>query len=184
MTRPVYIVYTFKKKGICMLCKNDDFKKSINCIMTNKTINNNYYLDPKIWGPHYWFVLHTIAITYPLCPNDVTKKKYYDFIQSLPLFLPVNEIGDSFSKFIDKYPVTPYLDSRESFVRWMHFIHNKINTSIGIPEMEMDAALEVYYSRYQPRVEKDDKERLKREKIIFIAVIIISSLIAILLYSK
>ena len=19
-------------------------------------------LDPKIWGPHYWFVLHTIAL--------------------------------------------------------------------------------------------------------------------------
>jgi hypothetical protein len=150
----------------------------------NTTINNNYYLDPKIWGSHYWFVLHTIAITYPLRPNDVTKKKYYDFIQSLPLFLPVSEIGDSFSKFIDKYPVTPYLDSRESFVRWMHFIHNKINIAIGLSEMEMDRSLEVYYGHYQPRIEKDDKERLKREKIGFAAVIIILFLIAILLYNK
>ena len=32
-------------------------------------------LNPKVWGPHYWFVLHTIANTYPLSPNDVTKKK-------------------------------------------------------------------------------------------------------------
>ena len=147
-------------------------------------INNNYYLDPKIWGPHYWFVLHTIAITYPIHPNEVTKKKYYDFIQSLPLFLPVSEIGDSFSKFIDKYPVTPYLDSRESFVRWMHFIHNKINTALGMSEMDMDKALEIYYERYKPRIEKDDNERARREKIIFIAVIIIFFLIAILLYNK
>ena len=22
-------------------------------------------LNPKIWGPHYWFFLHTIAINYP-----------------------------------------------------------------------------------------------------------------------
>ena len=32
-------------------------------------------LDPKIWGPHYWFFLHTIAMSYPLRPNAVTKKK-------------------------------------------------------------------------------------------------------------
>ena len=31
-------------------------------------------LNPEIWGPHYWFVLYTIAISYPLNPNDVSKK--------------------------------------------------------------------------------------------------------------
>ena len=31
-------------------------------------------LNPDIWGPHYWFVLYTIAISYPINPNDVTKK--------------------------------------------------------------------------------------------------------------
>ena len=44
------------------------------------------YLDPKIWGPHYWFFLHTIAVTYPHNPNSVTKKKYYDLIQNLHIF--------------------------------------------------------------------------------------------------
>ena len=43
-------------------------------------------LDSKVWGPHYWFVLYSIAITYPNTPNNVTKKKYYEFIQNLPLF--------------------------------------------------------------------------------------------------
>ena len=32
-------------------------------------------LDPEVWGPHYWFTLHTIALNYPLYPNDVSKKK-------------------------------------------------------------------------------------------------------------
>ena len=49
------------------------------------------YLDPKVWGPHYWFFLHTLVMTYPHHPNTVTKKKYYEFIQNLPLFLPVEE---------------------------------------------------------------------------------------------
>ena len=76
-------------------------------------------LDPKIWGPHYWFFLHTVATTYPNTPNEVVRKKYYDFIQNLPLFLPIPEIGNEFSRLIDLYPVTPYLDSRQSFMKWL-----------------------------------------------------------------
>lgn len=83
--------------------------------------------EPDVWGPHYWFFLHTIAHSYPETPNAVTKRKYYDLIQNMPLFIPVSDIGNKFSSLIDKYPVSPYLDSRESFIRWVHFIHNKVN---------------------------------------------------------
>ena len=88
-------------------------------------------LKSKIWGPYYWFVLTTIAISYPIKPNNITKKKYYEFIQNLPLFLPNKNISDKFAEILDKYPVTPYLDSRETFTRWIHFIHNRINTILG-----------------------------------------------------
>ena len=37
-------------------------------------MSGTIYLDPKIWGPHYWFFLHTVAMTYPHHPNAVTKK--------------------------------------------------------------------------------------------------------------
>ena len=30
---------------------------------------------PDIWGPHYWFFLHTVAESYPETPNAVTKRK-------------------------------------------------------------------------------------------------------------
>jgi len=67
-------------------------------------------LNPKVWGPHYWFVLHTIALTYPLHPNETIKKKYYDFIHNLPIFIPISNMGNSFSELLDLYPVAPYLD--------------------------------------------------------------------------
>ena len=103
------------------------------------------YLDPKIWGPHYWFTLHTIALCYPEHPNDVTKKTYYEFIQNLPLFMPIQQIGNGFTKFLDKYPVTPYLDSRESFIKWMYFIHKEVNKSLGYDELTLAEGLEKYY---------------------------------------
>lgn len=104
--------------------------------------------DSEIWGPHYWFFLHTVAESYPMYPNAVTKRKYYDLIQNMPIFIPDSEMGDKFSKMLDKYPVTPYLDNRDSFVRWVHFIHNKININIGKTEISLPDALEKYRSEY------------------------------------
>ena len=72
------------------------------------------YNDPKIWSTHYWFVLHTIGLNYPLNPNNVCKKKYYNFIQTIPLLIPNENISNIFTNLLDKFPVTPYLDSRES----------------------------------------------------------------------
>jgi len=141
-------------------------------------------LDPEIWGPHYWFFLHTIAISYPIKPNDVTKKKYYNFIQNLPLFIPIDEIGNSFSKLLDKYPVKPYLDSRKSFIKWMHFIHNKINILLNKEEITLDEAMEQYYNNYKPKQNKNIEERKRREKLIFMGIIFLLIFISIYFYNK
>jgi hypothetical protein len=129
------------------------------------------YLDPKIWGPHFWFFLHTLAMTYPHHPNAVTKKKYYEFIQNLSLFLPVQEISCEFSKLIDKYPVIPYLDNRDSFVRWMHFIHNKINEKLEKPQISLNEFFVKYYNEYKPNNEKILEYYKIREKIIYFLII-------------
>ena len=141
-------------------------------------------LDPKIWGPHYWFVLHTIALTYPMTPNDVTKKKYYDFIQNLPLFIPQSQIGNKFAEYLDKFPVSPYLDSRKSFMKWMHFIHNKINSHIGKYEVTMEQAMNDYYQKYIPKKYKKLKDQKKSQKIIFYIFFLFSLIIITILYNK
>ena len=86
--------------------------------------------DPNIWGPHYWFFMMTLAMSYPKTPNTITKRKYYDLISNMPLFIPNEKIGNEFSKILDKYPVSPYLDNKDSFIRWVIFIHNKINSIV------------------------------------------------------
>jgi len=141
-------------------------------------------LDPKIWGPHYWFFLHTVAMSYPRTPNEVTRKKYYDFIQNFPLFIPIEDIGNTFSKLVDKYPVTPYLDSRDSFTRWVHFIHNKINVALKLPELTMDQAMASYYECYKPKVVKDKDTRRFREKMVFAGFVSAILITCAFLYNK
>ena len=102
-------------------------------------------ISSLIWGPKYWFVIHSIAYNYPEYPNDITKRKYYDFIQNIPLLLPNEDMGNNFSEMLDKYPVTPYLDCRDSFIRWVHFIHNKINISLGKKQISLFESLDHYH---------------------------------------
>ena len=122
---------------------------------------------PEVWGPHYWFFLQTIAHTYPLTPNAVTKRKYYDLIQNFPLFIPNPEIGDNFIALLDRYPITPYLDNRDSFIRWIHFIHNRINRILGKEEITLFEALDDYKALYRPKqVKLSERFHLRKEYVI------------------
>lgn len=141
-------------------------------------------LDPKVWGPHYWFMLHTIAMSYPNYPNTVTKKKYYEFIQNLPMFLPIESIATDFSKLLDMYPVTPYLDSKDAFIRWMHFIHNKINEKLEKPKISLNQFYIDYYEAYKPKDLKTREYIRVRGKIIYCVVLILILGLSYYLYNK
>jgi|TARA_B110001469_G_scaffold127798_2_gene150600 hypothetical protein len=128
----------------------------------------------KIWGAQFWYVLHTIAFSYPKHPNKVTKRKYYDTVMNIPLFLPNEEIGTKFSKLLDNYPVTPYLDSRESFIKWTHFIHNRVNELFDKPLMSYAN----FINKYTQQSRSNNKSKnIHTHKIIGVGLLIIIAII-------
>ena len=141
-------------------------------------------LNPDVWGPHYWFMLHTCALQYPNHPNAVTKKKYYEFISNLPLFIPVESIATNFSKLLDQYPITPYLDSRDSFIRWMNFIHNKINIQLGKPKISLNDFYINYYEAYKPKELKLQESTRWKQKLIYTIIIVLVVFLIVYLYEK
>jgi len=40
-------------------------------------------MDPKVWGPKLWFVIHTIALNYPDNPSYDQKRIHEDFFNNL-----------------------------------------------------------------------------------------------------
>ena len=136
------------------------------------------HLDPEIWGPHFWGFLHTVAMTYPKHPNAITKKKYYDFVQSIPLFIPVEQMSTDFTKLLEQYPVTPYLDNKESFIRWMWYIHNKVNDKLEKPRISLN---EVYRRANETRNQKIVDNYRLREKGLYFATLV--SLVGIIYYN-
>ena len=142
-------------------------------------------LDPKVWGPHYWFFLHTLAIIYPNHPNEITKKKYYDFICNLlPLFIPNEKISKEFTLLINEYPIYPYLDNKDSFIKWIHFLQNKINDKLEKPSVSLNDFYINYYNQYKTTNFKWIEYLNKKKKIIYIVVLIIIFITIYYLYDK
>lgn len=138
--------------------------------------------DPNVWGPCYWFFLMTVAMSYPNSPNSITKRKYYDLITNMPLFIPNVSIGNEFSKMLDKYPVSPYLDNRDSFIRWVNFIHNKVNYSIGKEEISLLKAIDDYKEQYKPKPLIIYEKSKYKKHLMYIFYIIIFIILIYLFY--
>ena len=141
-------------------------------------------LNYNVWLPHLKFTLQTMAVTYPKNPNDVSIKKYYDFIQNLPVFIPMDPIGKNFLDLLDKYPVTPYLSSRMSFMKWIHFIFNKINKQLKKKEIGFYEDLENYYEEYKPKEMKNKEIAKTRKKYIEGGIFVLLVLAIIYFYRK
>ncbi len=142
------------------------------------------YFDPKIWGPHYWFFLMSLGLSYPSKANETTKKKYYEFISNLPLFIPHPSIGNKFSTLLDKFPVSPYLEGKDSFLKWIHFIHNKVNTELGKEEKTLKESLDEYYEFYKPKDVKLRDELKYKKTLILLIIIVVFLLLGYYLYKN
>jgi hypothetical protein len=66
----------------------------------------------------------------------------------------------------------------------MHFIHNKINASLNKPELTMEESMIHYYEHYKPKEIKEKEHRKRREKYIFVSIIVLISILSIYLYKK
>jgi hypothetical protein len=143
-------------------------------------MSKNIELESRVWGPHYWFFFHTIALTYPKNPNTITKKKYYEFIQNIPMFIPLSEMANTFSELLNEYPVVSYLDNRETLTKWFWFIHNKINEKLEKKQLSIEEFYDKYYEMYRP-VETISMKYDKIKKTI-IYFVVLFALIATIFY--
>lgn len=85
---------------------------------------------------------------------------------------------------IDKYPVTPYLDGKDAFIKWVHYIHNKINEELGKDSVLFTEALNTYYEKYKPKEIRLRDEMRYRRKLIISVLIVILIIGAYYLYKK
>ena len=130
-------------------------------------------MDPSLWGPSYWFVLHSIAFNYPRTPTPLQRKIHYRFIQHLPEMMPNRDVSTYFTKLIYKYPVEPYLDRKKDFIKWMHFIHNEINIKLEKPVISLSEHYAQMNDAYTPKLTRLQQLMKEKYKVAFAVFVIL-----------
>jgi len=121
---------TRKNKKNDMIIRDHDNKESNEktSIFTEKEYNSNDGFLTKIWGVHFWTVLHTMSFNYPVVPTEEDKKQYRDFILSLKYVLPCGKCRKNLVRNFKKLPITMKdMENRETFSKYVYNLHELIN---------------------------------------------------------
>jgi hypothetical protein len=92
---------------------------------------------------------------------------------NFPVFIPDSTSRKTFMILLDKYPVSPYLDSSIEFQKWVHFIHNKVNEIIGKEQLTRKDAYMKYLLLFESRGEQLMKVLNLKKNYIYLVYIII-----------
>lgn len=141
------------------------------------------YLDlpPETWGPQYWFFLHTVSNVYSDTPTPAMKRLYYDLFTRFHNLIPHQDSASNFKCLMDAFPISPFLDSRSSLIRWTHFIHNKVNSKLGKREPTFEEATEQYLKAVSPK--RPPKPWVKKREKLLIVLVVVCALIGISSFS-
>jgi len=107
-------------------------------------------LITKIWGPHFWEVLHCVSFGYPLNPTEENKRDYKNFYIAVKNVLPCKYCRESYSIFILEEERTKFKDSdfsnRDNLTKWVYKLHERVNEKIGI---NYGVTYEDVYNKYE-----------------------------------
>jgi hypothetical protein len=112
-------------------------------------------MSPTIWGPHAWFLLHSISMALPNKIPKETQKNLIDFMESFGGLIPCNICKINYKRHLlkDMSPLKDNIQTRQLFAKWLIDLHNIVNKETGKPEMCYEAVVEKYDKIYNKRKE-------------------------------
>ena len=105
-------------------------------------------MDPYIWGPPFWFSLHSVTFTYPFHPDEEDKARVKNFFHSLPYVLPCKICRVHYSEHLRDHPIEGSLDCRADLVKWLIDVHNTVNQMLGKRTYTLEEVLQIYEEKH------------------------------------
>lgn len=157
-----------KTEDNVQLSEKDKYVKLTDIDLSSK---NNGMLT-KVWGPPLWIGLHAITFGYPYKIDEeseehqLKKKVYYDFFKLIGEVLPCKYCRQSYKEYFQELDLKEYLHSRESIVRWLYLIHEKVNDKLKVPDCDRITFYDFTkkYETYRAKCKPDSKEQEYKKK--------------------
>ena len=107
-------------------------------------------IGPNVWGPHGWKFMHYVSLGYPQVPTENDKINYKEFYSNLKNVLPCKTCAMNYERNLTELPIDNALHSRDTLVKWVIDIHNKVNEELGKPIVSPEDALQLYMKEDKP----------------------------------
>lgn len=86
---------------------------------------SDQYTSPKIWGPHFWFILRCIANNYSDNPTKEETAHVRTFFTELQFVLPCEVCKYTFRQHYNRNPLDKYLSNRDKLMEWVEIIYQE-----------------------------------------------------------
>lgn len=124
-------------------------------------------MKPDIWGKHFWYTIHFIALDYPEKPNNEDKRDFQTFFENLHKVIPCYKCSVNYVKHLKERPLEQSdLENNETLFRWTVDIHNIVNKELKKRQMSYDDAWKLYQNF-------DDGEKRKSAWLLFLVFILL-----------
>jgi hypothetical protein len=103
-------------------------------------------VDPSVWGPAFWFSLHTSAAYYPENASPIVRERMKGRIMAIPYEIPCKNCQPHASAFIEKnrYRLDDIVSGRDQLGKFYVDFHNQVNKRYGKPEWTYEQAYDAY----------------------------------------
>jgi FAD-linked sulfhydryl oxidase len=101
-------------------------------------------MEPAIWGPKLWFMMHTMSFNYPVSPTYNDKVNMKTFFEILKFVIPCDACRDHYTTHLSNMPVDNYLNTKENLIMWVLKLHNSVNEMLNKPTWTLEQTIEHY----------------------------------------
>ena len=108
-------------------------------------------VDPKLWGPGTWQLLHYIAQAYAKDPSPEERRAALEFFSALVHLLPCTSCRKHYVATLlemdqEGNPLSRAVENSDHLREWVVGLHNKVNGRLHHPQLEMHVALRLYHT--------------------------------------
>lgn len=102
--------------------------------------------DPKVWGPAFWFSLHTSAAHYPENPSQIVRERMKNRILAIPYEVPCSTCRPHASSFIEanRDNLDKIVSNKHELGKFYVDFHNKVNERYGKKKWTYEDAYKKY----------------------------------------
>ena len=135
--------------------------------------NKAFYADPKIWGPHAWDFMLSVAMTYPDNPSEDVANRYKNFYYSLADVLPCLVCREHYKENLQSLPLDNYLGNSKLLSKWVVQIHNIVNRINKKRIVGYEEALKLYFENNKEKLGVKSKPEINYWLVSSVIIILI-----------